>query len=295
MTEAAPALAGRERSTVEVARRTRRTRTFGGGNPPRRPGRPGRAEPAGLPERADLPERAGRRVGMGRLVRAELFRIATNRWQLAALAGILLINLPPLLLWGAQADPVAAWNGLRSRSGVFVAYGLLLFAVALVTGEYRFRTVTQSWLVTPRRGRLLAAQVVTVAGIGLVMATLTFAAWWAAGAARHSAGVMRADRPAELAAAYGVVVAMVCAAAVTGVAVGTATRGLTVALAALAGCGLVEAVVDLLRFHGPVTATMGVLFWPTSETQTSSLLAAIGWAVVGPVAAAAVLRRDLPS
>ncbi|MEX5711284.1 ABC transporter permease [Parafrankia sp. FMc6] len=262
MTEARP--------TVEVVRRSGRSR-----------GRRGTGPGAG--------------PGTGRLVATELLKITTGRWQLVGLCVALAVHVPLLLLWGAQAEPLVAWNSLRSRSGFLLAYAMMFFGVILVTGEYRYRTVTHTWLLTPRRSRVLGAQVLTVLAIGAALSTATFAAWWARGAARHGAPAMRADRPAELLSAYVIVVLMVCAAGVAGVGVGTLTRGSPAAAGAIALSGLAEAVLDGARFHGPATAPLGVLLWPTSETHVSSLLAAISWAVVLTAAASASLHRDLPS
>ncbi|SQD97564.1 ABC transporter permease [Parafrankia sp. BMG5.11] len=239
--------------------------------------------------------RRGTGPGTGRLVATELLKITTGRWQLVGLCVALAVHVPLLLLWGAQAEPLVAWNSLRSRSGFLLAYAMMFFGVILVTGEYRYRTVTHTWLLTPRRSRVLGAQVLTVLAIGAVLSTATFAAWWARGAARHGAPAMRADRPAELLSAYVIVVLMVCAAGVAGVGVGTLTRGSPAAAGAIALSGLAEAVLDGARFHGPATAPLGVLLWPTSETHVSSLLAAISWAVVLTAAASASLHRDLPS
>lgn len=63
----------------------------------------------------------------------------------------------------------------------------------------------------------------------------------------------------------------------------------------LAVLGLAEAVLDPLRFHGPTTGALGILLWPTWETEVSSLVATVAWAAVLTVAAGASLGRDLPS
>ncbi|MCK9898836.1 hypothetical protein CC117_15530 [Parafrankia colletiae] len=237
----------------------------------------------------------GRGPNTSRLVGAELMKLATGRWQLAGLCVVLAVHALPLLLWGAQADPALAWNGLRSRSGFLLAYAMMFFGVVLVTSEYRYRTITHAWLVSPGRVRVLAAQAATVVLIGTALSSLVFAAWWLRGAGRHGGAAMRSGRPAEVLTAYLIVVAVVCAAGLTGVALGEITRGLAPAAGVVALSGLAEAALDGARFHGPVTAPSGVLLWPTTETPVSSLSAAISWAVVLIAAASASLRRDLPS
>ncbi|THJ50194.1 ABC transporter permease, partial [Candidatus Frankia alpina] len=53
----------------------------------------------------------GRQAGVGVLVRTELFKIASSRWQPVALTGILILHVP-LMLWAGQ-DAAASWDGLR--------------------------------------------------------------------------------------------------------------------------------------------------------------------------------------
>ncbi|KPM52820.1 hypothetical protein ACG83_25600 [Frankia sp. R43] len=229
------------------------------------------------------------------LVATELLKILTGRWQLVGLMAVLAVHALPLLLWGAQAEPALEWNGLRSRSGWLLAYAMMFFGVVLTSSEFRFRTVTHSWLITPGRVRVLVAQVTVVALIGALLTTAVFTAWWLRGASRHGAAAMRAGRPAEVLSAYLIVIVVVCATGVTGAALGAITRSLGLAAATIAMCGLVEAVSDGGRFHGPVTAPSGVLLWPTTETNATSLSAAIAWAVILTAVASASLRRDLPS
>lgn len=232
---------------------------------------------------------------MGRLVATEFLKIATGRWQLVGLGVVLLVHAFPLWLWGVPAEPLLAWNSLRSRSGLLLAYSMLFFGVVLASSDYRYRTVTLTWLITPSRVRVLAARISTVVLIGAALSTVMFTIWWLRAVVRHGTATMRSGQPAELAAAYLTVVVVVAAAGACGVALGTLTRGLGLAAGAFAVCLLVEALSDGFRFHGPATAPSGVLLWPTNEMPVSSLSAVVSWAVVLTVAATASLRRDLPS
>ena len=52
---------------------------------------------------------------------------------------------------------------------------MLVFGIMSITQEFRFRTDTASFLVTPRRGQLIAAKLVAVALSGAVFAALSAA------------------------------------------------------------------------------------------------------------------------
>jgi len=282
------------------------TTSFTGGSPG---GRPADAQPAdaqradaqrashrrgAVASRSDTHTRAGRPAGIGLLVRTELFKLSTSRGQRAAVALFLLVQIPMLAFWGRGTLPESTWDGLRSRSGLLLGYLLMALGVQIAASEFRWRTATLTWLVTPARHRVLGAQLLTVVVLGTVLSALTFTAWVVCGVARQDGPTMRLDRPGELAAAFAVVAVTVCAAGVVGVSAGALTRGPSAALLGLVGVGLLELIGDSTRFRGPVTSPLGVLGWPTSELSTVSLWASVGWAVAATAAALAALRRDLP-
>jgi ABC-type transport system involved in multi-copper enzyme maturation permease subunit len=51
---------------------------------------------------------------------------------------------------------------------------MLAIGVLVAAGEYRHRTIMQTFLAQPRRGRVLAAKAVTVLGIGTIVGAVTF-------------------------------------------------------------------------------------------------------------------------
>ncbi|SNQ52167.1 conserved membrane hypothetical protein [Frankia canadensis] len=236
---------------------------------------------------------ATHQAGVGVLVRTELFKVASSRWQATGLLAVVVLHVP-LMLWSGQQAP-AFWEGLRSRSGLFVAYAVMAFGVLVVAQEYRHRTAALSFLAVPGRARVTAAQFVTVAGTGLAMCSALFLAWLAVGVARYGGTGMHLDRPGQVVGAYAVVAVTVCAAGMIGVGLGTILRGSTGALLALGGCAAVEPLTDLTRFHGPATAPLGVLAWPTSELEISSLAGALCWGVLALVGALIAVRRDISS
>jgi ABC-2 type transport system permease protein len=89
---------------------------------------------------------------------------------------------------GASADSQEAAIGAVGHVGLASLFTLVLGVLAM-TSEYQHRTITGTYLVTPRRERVLAAKlaVYTVAGLvfGLVtavVAVVATAAWYAANA-----------------------------------------------------------------------------------------------------------------
>jgi hypothetical protein len=125
--------------------------------------------------------------------RAELFKLRSTRTTLGLFAALLGLVVLVVLLHGISL-PVAH---LSSRSEQLMVVGrseLLgsLFAALLgalsITGEFRHGTIRPTFLVTPRRGRVVAAKVATsmlIGGaFGLVAAAVSISVGGAALAAR---------------------------------------------------------------------------------------------------------------
>jgi ABC-2 type transport system permease protein len=119
-----------------------------------------------------------------RLIRAELLKIRTTRmvWGMLALTvGFVLLQvvavvalagddddgLPPL----TDPDTVRIVYGSASAGVLF----MMILGIVGITGEYRHETITQAFLTTPRRQRLIAAKLAAyslVGAIGGVIAVL---------------------------------------------------------------------------------------------------------------------------
>ncbi|MCK9894358.1 ABC transporter permease [Frankia sp. AgB32] len=236
---------------------------------------------------------SGQQAGVATLARTELFKIASSRRQAVALLAVLVLHVPPML-WGGQ-DADASWNGLRSRSGLFVAYAVMALGILIVAQEYRYSTAALAFLAVPGRRPVTVAQSLVVAAVGLTISSVLFAAWLTVGVLRYGAAGMHLDRPGQVVAAWAVVVVTVCSAGVLGVGVGTILRGSTAALLALGCCGALEPLLDVTRFRGPVTAPLGVLAWPTSELEMPSLVSAVCWGALALLGALLGVGRDVPS
>jgi ABC-2 type transport system permease protein len=125
---------------------------------------------------------------MIRLIRAELTKLATTRLvyglatAMAAFAALIVAataigveGAPPL-----SADSLPAFVAAPTK---LLAGAALLLGILGMTGEFRHQTVTQAFLVTPDRGRVVAAKLVAypLAAIALALATLAVTAAVAAG------------------------------------------------------------------------------------------------------------------
>jgi ABC-2 type transport system permease protein len=133
------------------------------------------------------------RGGIGRLVRAELAKIAsvrTPRWVLVAQVALLVAAASGAVASGGiPAERLATPEGLRlllAHGGV-VAILSLAVGITVSAGEYRHGTVVDTLLTEPRRERVVVAKVAAglVAGAvaGAVVAATTLAvglAWCAA-------------------------------------------------------------------------------------------------------------------
>jgi hypothetical protein len=128
-----------------------------------------------------------------RLVRAEVMKIRTTpAWWLFAGGFAALTALAGLFGWALhhaeltpppdltnEADALARAAADRTPAGAaalaasmmtsgqaLLVLVTLLFGVHVVTGEYAARTMTSTFLVTPRRERVIGAKLVTVAAFG---------------------------------------------------------------------------------------------------------------------------------
>jgi hypothetical protein len=244
------------------------------------------------------------------LVRAELLKVRTTRAPyFLALAGVLLSMLGVLgnaLTAGQQTlppltDPAMARTVYASAGGVTSLIPVI--GILIMTTEYRFMTVTSTFLVTPRRGRVVTAKMVAAALvsalIGAVSVILSFALAAVILSVKTHAAV---PATTQLQIAGGVLLS--CALyGILGVSVGALIKNQVAAVVvALVWTFVVEAlVVALLPSVGkwlPAGANNAIL--QGSRPGASFLpvwggaLVLVGYAVVlALVAARTTLRRDV--
>jgi ABC-2 type transport system permease protein len=127
---------------------------------------------------------------MIRLVRAEFTKLATTRvvYGMAAVmaAFAVLTVVAGMAYAGREENPSLSADSLAmfvAAPVTLLAGAALLLGILGMTGEFRHQTVTQTFLVTPDRGRVVTAKLVTypLAGIALALVTLAVTAAVAAG------------------------------------------------------------------------------------------------------------------
>jgi ABC-2 type transport system permease protein len=214
---------------------------------------------------------------MIRLVRAEFTKLATTRlmYGLAAVmaAFAVLTVAVGVTTAGTQGNPPLSADSLPMliAGPVMQLPGpALLLGILGMAGEFRHQTVTQTFLVTPDRGRVVAAKLVAypLAGIALALTIVAFTAVVATGwlAAK---GITPSLPDARLGLAY--------------------VRMVGVALLGPALCGLVGVGVAAL-VRNQVAALVGTLVWVlVVEGLLLSLLQAPSLGKWLPSAAAAAI------
>jgi ABC-2 type transport system permease protein len=246
-----------------------------------------------------------------RLVAAEVMKIRTTQaWSLfagafAAVAALAVVwnwegnhtvldpSLPDYSGAGraavlAQAAAARTPSGAAAKASSMLTSGqflllliTFLLGVSLITGEFSARTMTSTFLVTPRRGRVVAAKLVTAAALGMafwvtatvldVVATPLFLT------AQHLPSSALGSPAALRAVLMGLCAYVLWA--LFGLGLGAVLRNQVIAIvAAIAiyagGFALVELIVHLLydAFHASWLLSLAVL----APAQASNVMIASG-------------------
>jgi ABC-2 type transport system permease protein len=237
------------------------------------------------------------------LVRAELLKLRTLRSTAWAAAGLLLITLLTAGLATGDAGGKHYRTPAELRETILaVGYAAVFFLVVLgaiaIAGEYRHGTISQRFLATPDRKRVLAAKLAAYGLVGTGTALVVTAIASALGQAVVSSKGYTLDLgDAGLRLAGGIVVATALAAAL-GVVVGALTRNPTTAVVAIFGAWIGEKIVgdwigsaaDYLPFH-LVENVLGLT--PSLPWGAAALLLAGITGGLALVALRAFLPRDV--
>jgi ABC-2 type transport system permease protein len=188
------------------------------------------------------------------LIRSEFRKLSTVRspWLLLAAGPLLVVaGVTGLVQSGGDVhDPAVQAKALAHVA--LAALFTLIFGIFAVAGEYRHGTVTDTFLSTPGRGRVVAAKLAVYGAAGAVaglvssaVAVAVTAAWWAA-----KGGSFHLSAAGSLRTLTGGVAVNIAFAAI-GVGVGALLRNLALAVAAaLAWIALVEGVAGQLAGAG---------------------------------------------
>ena len=123
---------------------------------------------------------------MRTLLPIELYKLRTTPALWVALAVTLVLALTStattILVDGAAPPPVGSTGHVSKAlsSAALTSVVMLALGVLIIAGEYRHRTIMQTYLGQPRRGLVLAAKLVTAGVLGAVLAAVTFGLTYAA-------------------------------------------------------------------------------------------------------------------
>ncbi len=242
------------------------------------------------------------------LIRSEVLKLRTVRgpWLLLAAGPVLVIaGISGLVVSGASVHDPAAQAKALSHVGLTSIFALL-WGIIAVAGEYRHRTITDTYLSTPARGRVIGAKLVVyaalaaLAGVASTLAGVAVAAaWWAEKGASFGWG------DSAMWATIGGGIAWNALFAAIGVSAGALIRNLAGAVAAsLAWIALIEGVVgqligNLARwlpfYAGQALGAGGAAMLPERLLpRVGALVVLLGYAAIFAVGAlAGSVRRDV--
>jgi ABC-2 type transport system permease protein len=187
---------------------------------------------------------------MRSLIRAEVLKLGTVRgpWLVLAAGPLLVIaGISGLVVSGGDLHDPATQAKALGHVGLTAIFALA-FGILAVAGEYRHKTITDTYLSTPARGRVIGAKLAVYALFGTLAALVSAlvalgvaAAWWSAKGAPFAWG------DAAMWTTIGGGIAWNVAFAAMGVGLGALVRNLTGAIAAaLAWIALIEGIVGQL-------------------------------------------------
>jgi ABC-2 type transport system permease protein len=198
---------------------------------------------------------------MTRLVRAEFTKLATTRLLYGVAAAMAAFGVLTVVVGATTAGQQGNPSLSAASCAMFIAAPVrhtllagaaLLLGILGMTGEFRHHTVTQTFLVTPDRGRVVAAKLVAypLAAIALALTTMAVTAAVAAGwlAAK---GITPSLLDARLGRVVGVALLAAGLCGLVGVGVGALVRNQVAALVGTLVWVLVVEGLLMSLLHAP--------------------------------------------
>ncbi len=215
--------------------------------------------------------------------------LSTRSGRALAAASALLAPTAALVVSAASDGTLGSVTGPIGVMGMLTGLVLLALGVLSTAGEWTHRTVQTTFLLTPRRGRVLAAKAVAVALLGAAFAAVSTALSVGVLALMEQ-GIVWDGAGQAVAAAVGAGTAFAVIGAGTGAA-------LTNTPAALTGLYLVIlGALPVVRTFEPEIGSKldpaeAVLALAQGDAVARSVLVVAAWTVVALVAGAVVTRR----
>jgi len=229
-------------------------------------------------------------MSIASLSRVEVLKLRTTPAIYVSLAIIFVLSLASVVttieLAGQNGAPALGSVANVSKTlsvSALTAMVMMVVGILLVGGEYRHRTIIGTYLAEPARGRVLAAKLATVCGLGAVVGAFTFGLALAVAVPLYATkGVhhLAVDIPQLW---IGAVVATACY-GLLGVALGALTRN---TVAAIIGSIVWVQFVEVVILQN---ALPGLAKWlPTGAAVALTTFGHASSKVLAPAAAAAVL------
>ena len=236
------------------------------------------------------------------MLHADLIRLRTLRSGYAVLfillAVVVAITGASMTDAGAagMSTPTQLREPVTASTGILVAVALALFAAMRVGGEYRYGTMPQRLLATPRRTRLLAATLTVHGLLGLAVGAVTLGVALAVGLPMVDAKDLSMGMTPQIGAA---VLYAVLAFSLIGVCCGIIFRSQSAAVLVIVGTFVVEKIVGMFIGDAANYLPYGLLT-PLLRLEGASIsqapaAAALAVTTVALMALAGVLfaRRDV--
>ncbi|GAB3785878.1 hypothetical protein [Nocardioides ungokensis] len=251
---------------------------------------------------------------MTALIRAELFKLRTvqvTAWLLVATLTVVVLEVLALVL-GAQAgtghaqrqDPHLLAVAVASASAGEII--VMIMGILAMSQELRFGTATSTFLVTPRRGRVVGAKLaaLTIAGLVFALVSMVVAVPLSVVLIRAEGGTIIWDGQVADVLVAAVLVMMLYG--LLGIAIGALVRNQIAAIAgSLTWVFIIEGALagllpDAARWSpaGATGAALQIGTWTGNQDMLTpwwlGLLVLAGWTVlIAVVGTRSALQRDL--